>query len=907
MGGELVPQPSSFSGPNVRVGRALDWHAGGWGEFSEATPHAYATRQVDTIGGAGEIDMQGMPTLWQCMRNTAVRIVSGAAFTPGCDALEIRYVATPQLGAPTSVEMFITAKTKGFHAEPAEAAAEAACAALPAGFTWKRPSGEVGLVAQSAEADPVLELRQHEDITVLKADYLPDDLGYYTIDGDPGDGSGWQQFFSMLAQVSRPVAISILLQATDLAPVEHEGLAAITSDLALFAEGYSDVGIIGQQVYRPPVPNARVALDDWIRRQAQLQRPLLARVAIRASLDVGSTVASALASAIALNSTSRDKTHPLYMELPTTPRDVRQAAFSFDWLEILPWGGLPLWEEDDAPLDLRRLPYLYGVNAAAGLALLPVPDEQGVPGFQRARRVIARRSGGTEPVPNGPGVVVGAALHHGEPAGDVALPLSAINRHVLIVGAPGSGKTTTVLSILAELWRSHRVPFLVIEPVKTEYRSLLDTPGLEDLCIVSLGRDDISPLRLNPLAPPPGVRREVHANSVMSSMKMALPLPPPLPQLLEDALDRVYELSGWGHDTSISDGIAPPTIRGLLGSFEGVFEQQGYVGDARNIASAVRVRLRSLLRGSRGLVLDTVESVDFESLMSRPVIVELDEIADVDDKALLSAFVLDRIRAAAKARTGPRGALMHVTVLEEAHRLLARASVGALDAITGANTRAESVRAFCEAIAELRSVGEGFILSSQTPSALAEAAVANAGTRVLHRLESAADRDVMLNDLDASMLDRGLAARLRRGEAVMRWPERDDAEVILVRPASGVDSARVIPDSRVAQHMAEESHATRSLLPYGLCTRNVCSNGCEPTVRAEGRRVAAGIGPQARRLWIDNRGTSRALAPIVSILADETDRDEQLTYCAAAHLAVADDAFTVRRRVDIGRNSWRRS
>ena len=464
---------------------------------------------------------------------------------------------------------------------------------------------------------------------------------------------------------------------------------------------------------------------------------------------------------------------------------------------------------------------------------------------------------------------------------------------------PDLGKTTTVLSLLTRLWREHQVPFFVIEPTKTEYRSLLRVPGLEDLRVISLGRDDVSPLRLNPLAPPPGVRREVHAGAVMAALKLALPLPPPLPQLLEDALDHVFDQAGWAEETTLEDGATPPTLRGLLDSFDIIFAQQSYVGEARNIASAVRVRLRSLLRGSRGRVLDTVESVDFDALMRRPVVIELDEVADVSDKAVLSAFLLDRIRAAARARGSTRGRLAHVTVIEEAHRLLGQAAEYARDTTGGDNARADAVRSFTEAIAELRALGQGFILSSQSPAALAEAVLASTGTRILHRLESSRDRDIVLNDIGARQTEREAAARLKQGEAVIRWPERDDAELLLVAAAPGVDSGRRVTDQEVADRMVEHTKVTRRLLPHPLCTRSMCSQGCEPPIRADGSRVAAQAAAAARNAWAEANGTARALQPIVSILTGHVGSDAQRAYCAAVHLAVAGDAFKIARRADI--------
>ncbi|MGH3404114.1 MAG: helicase HerA domain-containing protein [Streptosporangiaceae bacterium] len=893
---DIAVPPKRRAAVQVTVGPALSWDKAGWGTFSQEAQHTFATWEVASIAGSGEIDTASSATITEAMYQAALGILSGAALMPGCDALELRYVAVPGAGGRARIRMLVTAKTLGRFPVIAEAAVEAACAALPRGFEWGASQ------ADARTDDPtrnltVIELRRHEEVTIPQWDYVPTDF-YYTINDEPGDGSGWSRFWSVLSQVGRPASVSLLFRGTELDWDERNALAGITSDLQVVAFPHTDFDVLGQQVNYPADTNAALALESWTQRIVKLQRPVLARLAVRANAETGIPVAAALATAVAASSDAA-VSHPMYVEAPRSERDARQAAYGFDTLEILPWGGHPIWEADEAPHVLRRLPYLFGVGEAAGLAVLPVPDAQGVPGFARARYADVRRSATMDDEPDEAGLRLGRILHHGQPAGQLVLPLAAVNRHVLVVGAPGSGKTTSVLTLLAELWRSYRVPFLVIEPTKTEYRTLFATPGLDELQVFCLGRDDISPLRLNPLAPPPGVRCEVHANSVMAALKMALPLPPPLPQLLEEALERTYQVSGWTDSTTIGDGIAPPTLRQLLDSFDAVFEQQGYIGEARNIASAVRVRLRSLLRGSRGKMLDTVESADFADLMTRPVVVELDDIADADDKAVLSAFLLDRIRAAARARGSTGGRLVHVTVIEEAHRLLARASSAARISADGDDARAEAVRAFCEAIAELRALGEGFVLSSQSPSALAEAAVANTGTRILHRLESFADRESVLNDLGAGPLDREVSARLNQGEALIRWPDRDEAELIRVTATPGIDSSRRVSGDDVGRRMLERARVIRSLLPYPLCTRTVCSAGCEPSVRAEGSRVAAGVRPAAREVWHESNGMVRALGPIASMLVRQTRGEHQIAYCAAAHLAAANDAFNVPRRVDI--------
>jgi hypothetical protein len=281
-------------------------------------------------------------------------------------------------------------------------------------------------------------------------------------------------------------------------------------------------------------------------------------------------------------------------------------------------------------------------------------------------------------------------------------------------------------------------------------------------------------------------------------------------------------------------------------------------------------------------------------LLASPVVVEMNDIQDADEKAILAAFLLDRIRAHAKSRGSAGGRLRHVTVIEEAHRLLAKSNLAASDAASGDRARADSVRAFCEAVAELRALGEGFILSSQSPSTLAEAAVTSTGTRILHRLQSAVDRTAMLDDLDVSEQVRTIAARLHKGEVVARWQQIDEAEVIKVE-AEGVDSARQVSDEAISDHMQQYRREVAHLLPYQLCAADICPDGCESKVRRLGGEIAESVAGMAAEAWTQTG--SQGIDPvtlIASALATESSCDMRRAYCGAVHLSIQDIALRAR-------------
>ncbi|HEX7323650.1 MAG TPA: helicase HerA-like domain-containing protein, partial [Mycobacterium sp.] len=81
--------------------------------------------------------------------------------------------------------------------------------------------------------------------------------------------------------------------------------------------------------------------------------------------------------------------------------------------------------------------------------------------------------------------VEGAALHLGtvvvddvaDPTAVVGIPLATVNRHGLVAGATGTGKTKT-LQLLAEQLSSNGVPVFAAD-IKGDL-SGLSTPGVED-------------------------------------------------------------------------------------------------------------------------------------------------------------------------------------------------------------------------------------------------------------------------------------------------------------------------------------------------------------------------------------------------------------------------------------------
>ena len=719
---------------------------------------------------------------------------------------------------------------------------------------------------------------------------------YYLVHPFVGDGTAWPELPRVLIGLSRPGFLSIALIPTVMTAGERAAVDHVTTLARHLSEPQSGYDFFGDQTTTPADAGARDVELAW--QQFNAADGVLARIGVAGSPVDTPQVAATIAGIISARSDRPDglpNRHKLVAHL-----NEWEAWQTVAMGVVLPRARHEVWSRpaEQAPVPLERLPYFFTDDDAAGVLVLPVPDADGVPGLTRARRITELRES-INPPTIGPSVRIGAALHHGAAATPVDLPLTSINRHTLIVGSPGSGKTSTVLSILLRLWCDHRVPFMVIESVKTEYRSLLNVPGMEELNVITIGNESIAPLRLNPLQPPPGVRCEIHRGSVLAALKLALPLFPPLPQLLAKALTSTYRQAGWNDDNVSEDGLVPPTLRDLLRCFEEGFDSIGYQGEAKNIGLAFQVRLEGLLEGGRGKMLDTIASVDFQAMLEGPIVVELDDIVDADERAVVAAFLLDRVRATARARGSSAGQLRHVTVVEEAHRLLSRGAQRSGDAAGGDQARAAAVDAFCEAIAELRSSGEGFILSSQSPSLLADAAVANTGTRILHRLESATDRKYMLADVGDDDRLRASASTLAVGEVIMRWPERDTAELVSVQPDSSIDSGRVVTDETVRAAMREHREHVRSLLPARLCTQEICRHGCSVTVRDKATLATEHLAGPVGATWSTAHASRGDVLPkLASLLAADADYDLQTAYCTAVQLSNQGHAFRTRGQSD---------
>ena len=348
--------------------------------------------------------------------------------------------------------------------------------------------------------------------------------------------------------------------------------------------------------------------------------------------------------------------------------------------------------------------------------------------------------------------------------------VSDLNRHALIIGITGGGKTNTSKYLLGEIWRKHKKPFLVIESAKREYWELLNLPGFEDLLLFTLGSEEPGRsirYRINPFEVIGTVSLQTHIDYLLSTFKAAFELFPPMPYVLETSVYEVYADRGWDIVTNTNRfGLHDyPTLTDLYRKIDIVTDSLGYHKEAKeNTKAALKARINSLRIGGKGAMMDTRYSIPIEKLLSTPAVLELEDLGDDDTKAFVIGMLLVQLYEYRKStHHSGQAKLIHLLMIEEAHRLLKRVPEGG----EGGNTRAKSVEFFCNLLAEIRSFGQGFLIADQIPTKLASDTIKNTNLKIVHRVVMEEDREAIGKAMHMNEEQINYLSSLRRGYAAV--------------------------------------------------------------------------------------------------------------------------------------------
>jgi len=458
---------------------------------------------------------------------------------------------------------------------------------------------------------------------------------------------------------------------------------------------------------------------------------------------------------------------------------------------------LPLlsFEPTSSSREVLRIPNFLGCDTenplcsymnSAELGLLCTMPTESVPDFEIRieksyplyRSLVTSRS-----------IVIGNVADGKTPLKNMPFGLSTLdlNKHTFICGITGSGKTTTVKKILTEA----KKPFLVIESAKKEYRNLsIDTT------VYTLGKPEINCPQINPFYIMPGVSPQTHIDYLKDLFNASFSFYGPMPYILEKCLHAVYINKGWnltlGYHPMLANSQSMtdfyniehakkkynltshkylfPTMQELKNEISRYIEEElKYDGEvAGNIKTAIKARLETLCVGAKGFTFNTCEHLNIPMLLEKNVVFELEGLADDSDKAfsvgLLVIFINEYRQVTKEIDGNKKTELKHILVIEEAHRLLKNVDTERSNEAMG-NPKGKAVEHFSNMIAEMRSYGQGVIVAEQIPTKLAPDVIKNSSTKIVQRIVSADDQQIIANTIGISAEDALQLGTLEAGYA----------------------------------------------------------------------------------------------------------------------------------------------
>ncbi|MEZ7206284.1 ATP-binding protein [Pseudoalteromonas sp. DY56-GL79] len=396
----------------------------------------------------------------------------------------------------------------------------------------------------------------------------------------------------------------------------------------------------------------------------------------------------------------------------------------------------------------------------------------------------------------------------------VELDLDQLTSHTLITGSTGSGKSNTVYALLDQAIQQD-IPFLVIEPAKGEYKHVFG--NRPDVRVLGTNDRFTELLKINPFSFPEQTHVLEHVDRLIEVFNVCWPMYAAMPAILKDAVLRSYEACGWDLRDSTSTLSSPlfPTFADLLMQLESVIAQSAYSDEMKsNYTGALVTRVRSMVNGLNGHIF-AADEISNADLLDRNVIIDLSRVGSQETKSLLMGLLIIRLGEYRAEQMLMNQPLKHITVLEEAHNILrANQSTGGAE---GGSVAEKSVEMLSNAIAEMRTYGEGFIIADQSPSAVHISAIRNTNTKILMRLPDEADR--LLAGKSAALTDEQVdeMARLPRGVAVVYQNEWLEAVLCKVSRFSGQESSyqyQAVPTNTMSEMSFRFNLVTHLLSEY---------------------------------------------------------------------------------------------
>ena len=440
--------------------------------------------------------------------------------------------------------------------------------------------------------------------------------------------------------------------------------------------------------------------------------------------------------------------------------------------------------------------------------LLPVKSLTGLTVTEHAQFF---REGGSD-VPYESRLHLGNLYHMGtEERIPIFLDAESMAMHTFITGT--TGKSTAIYNILDSLHQKG-LPFMVIEPVKGEYKNLFG--HFEDVHVFGTNGKYLPVLRIDPFSFPPGIHILEHLDGLTEIFNVCWPLYAAMPAILKDGLERAYKVAGWNLKTSVNSYGARifPTLADVMHQIRTALDESEYSDENKgNYVGSLCTRLKSLTNGLGGTIFSS-NAIDESILFDESVILDLSRIRSSETKALIMGLLILKLQEYRQSTaTESNQKLRHVTILEEAHNLMRTERVQ--QSGESSNMIQKSVEMIANAIAEVRTYGEGFIIADQAPEQLDSSAIRNTNTKIVFRLPKAGDREITGSAMslnyeqihELAKLPTGVAAVYQndwQGATLVKLP-RGRQQKIFLKPdtfAEDLSSLQTLRDAIVSNKLA---------------------------------------------------------------------------------------------------------
>lgn len=475
----------------------------------------------------------------------------------------------------------------------------------------------------------------------------------------------------------------------------------------------------------------------------------------------------------------------------------------------------------------------------------------------------------------------------------VSLDIESLPMHTFVVGATGSGKSNTIYTILSNITSTRReeVSFMVIEPAKGEYKRVFGHK--RGVTVLGTNPAFTKLLKINPFKFPKGIHVLEHIDRIVEIFNVCWPMYAAMPAVLKDAVLTSYSSCGWDLTLSknmIGDNLYP-TFQDLLDQLIQVIEKSAYSEEVKsNYMGSLTTRVRSLTNGLNGQIFSSDE-IDNTVLFDSNVIVDLSRIGSQETKSLLMGILVMRLSEHRMSNaSSSNSALRHITVLEEAHNILG--SNPSSTNTEGESISQKSVEMIANAIAEMRTYGEGFIIADQSPGAVDVSAIRNTNTKIIMRLPEEHDRRIAgksaaLNDKQIDEI-----ARLPQGVAVIY--QNDWIEPVLCKVDKFEGKEEDFLESSTEEELEKEKHETSVLINFvahnriddadkiGYIEISHAISSCNCSVRVRTLLTALLREYKAKRsiyIWDDKRFAEQSqLIRDILCLEEAVDNSRKMSY-----------------------------